>query len=83
MVTIKDYNRKWLRMKYHKGLGHTLWVSAKSMLPSHISGYADKAGESDGHTHFLHLVFQPYISATYGWSERVILRNCVSSISPL
>lgn len=72
-----------LRVKFQKGLEHTLWASAKSMLPGVSVVYANTTGESSGHTHFLHLVFQPYISATYGWSERVILRNCASSTSPL
>lgn len=72
-----------LRVKFQKGLEHTPWASAKRMLPDCISISVDTVGEADCHTHFLHLVFQPYISATYGWSERVILRNCASSTSPL
>lgn len=74
---------KGLRMKNITGRNISLWKFTKSILPSRISISADTVGESDSHTHFLHLVFHPYISATYGWSERVILRNCASSTSPL
>ena len=72
-----------LRVKFQKGLEHTLWASAKSMLPGISAFLPIQSGGADCHTLFLHLVFQPYISATYGWSERVILRNCASSTSPL
>ena len=69
--------------KVSKRVGAYALGICKEYAPRHISISADTVGESDCHTHFLHLVFHPYISATYGWSERVILRNCASSTSPL